>query len=317
MPGFIDSFKRQNFGPNDSMIASTAMHPLEASKRLNAWLQNQMNVGVGVPQYPTDEASIYATAPLDISRLQAAMNIAGLAETGSIPFAPKSAGGVLGTVAKISDDLPETEFSKAHKIAQSNAALPIEQGGLGLPPNNTAMDRAKAMGFGIDHKLYHGTTNSFPAFDTNNNLIWLSDDPSIASHYAENVRRHRALRNINADPNVLPVFIKSGKKVTVSDFKPGSNENGWFPDNLIDAIGLPEKTRRILTAAKEKGYDSVKITDMIDLGSDKTQNQYVVLSPNNLRSKFAAFDPMQHNSANILAAGLIGSLLLNSLEDKK
>ena len=37
--------------------------------------------------------------------------------------------------------------AKALKLAQERAALPIEQGGLGLPPNNTSMDRAKAMGF--------------------------------------------------------------------------------------------------------------------------------------------------------------------------
>lgn len=39
----------------------------------------------------------------------------------------------------------KTEFELAHELAQRNAALPIEQGGLGLPPNNTAMDRARAM----------------------------------------------------------------------------------------------------------------------------------------------------------------------------
>lgn len=40
---------------------------------------------------------------------------------------------------------PKTEFELAHELAQKNASLPIEQGGLGLPANNTAMDRARAM----------------------------------------------------------------------------------------------------------------------------------------------------------------------------
>ncbi len=40
--------------------------------------------------------------------------------------------------------LPETEFSMAHEIAQKNASLPVSEGGLGLPPNNTAIDRARA-----------------------------------------------------------------------------------------------------------------------------------------------------------------------------
>ena len=41
-------------------------------------------------------------------------------------------------------------------LAQQRAALPIEQGGLGLPANNTAADRAKAMGFDVE--AYRGTT---------------------------------------------------------------------------------------------------------------------------------------------------------------
>ena len=42
--------------------------------------------------------------------------------------------------------LLESDYSHAHKEAQKNAALPVEKGGLGLHKNNTAMDRANAMG---------------------------------------------------------------------------------------------------------------------------------------------------------------------------
>ena len=48
-----------------------------------------------------------------------------------------------------------TKFQLAHAEAQRNAALPVEQGGLELGPQNTAMERAKAMGFDTD--VYHGT----------------------------------------------------------------------------------------------------------------------------------------------------------------
>lgn len=48
---------------------------------------------------------------------------------------------------------------EALALAQQRAALPIEQGGLGLPPTNTAMDRAKAMGFDTD--VYHATPADF------------------------------------------------------------------------------------------------------------------------------------------------------------
>ena len=55
--------------------------------------------------------------------------------------------------------LLETPFDKAHKVAQENATKM-----LGLPPNNTAMDRARALGFYGD--WYHGSPNpDIKAFD--------------------------------------------------------------------------------------------------------------------------------------------------------
>ena len=47
--------------------------------------------------------------------------------------------------------------SEALALAQQRAALPVEKGGLGLPPNNTAADRAAAMGF--DDGFMHGSPN--------------------------------------------------------------------------------------------------------------------------------------------------------------
>jgi len=46
---------------------------------------------------------------------------------------------------------------EALRLAQERAALPVEQGGLGLPKDNTAMDRAKAMGFDLNNPQYHAT----------------------------------------------------------------------------------------------------------------------------------------------------------------
>ena len=55
----------------------------------------------------------------------------------------------------LGQEIPPTPYELAHAEAQRVAALPVEQGGLGLPPDNTAMDRARAMGFDTD--AYHGT----------------------------------------------------------------------------------------------------------------------------------------------------------------
>jgi len=48
--------------------------------------------------------------------------------------------------------------------AQKNAALPVEDGGLGLPANNSPLERAEAMGFDTDTDWYHGSTHDIHSF---------------------------------------------------------------------------------------------------------------------------------------------------------
>jgi len=57
----------------------------------------------------------------------------------------------------------KTPFEIAHDIAQKNA---VDM--LGLHPENTAMDRAKALGFDVDNPVYHGTTHNFSQFNKKN-----------------------------------------------------------------------------------------------------------------------------------------------------
>jgi len=59
---------------------------------------------------------------------------------------------------------PKTEFEILHDTAQRNAALPVEQGGLGLPANNTYIDRANAPGM-WPTDAYHGAFENIHKFD--------------------------------------------------------------------------------------------------------------------------------------------------------
>lgn len=58
---------------------------------------------------------------------------------------------------------PKTEFEILHDTAQKNAALPVKQGGLGLPANNTYIDRANAPGMWPDDG-YHGSMSNIKKF---------------------------------------------------------------------------------------------------------------------------------------------------------
>jgi hypothetical protein len=58
---------------------------------------------------------------------------------------------------------PSAPQMEALRLAQKRAALPIEQGGLGLPANNTPEQRAAAMGF--DRDTYHGSLRDIKKLD--------------------------------------------------------------------------------------------------------------------------------------------------------
>jgi len=155
---------------------------------------------------------------------------------------------------------PLTEFEQAHLTAQRNAALPVEKGGLGLPADNTAMDRARAMGFDVDNPVYHGTGANIDAFDpkllkeTSQYMkgVFTTDKPDIASNYGD---------------TVYPLVQKQG-------------------------YTLKDKRTDRASGKKPKEVDTIR---------DKDKNIIVTTKPENIRSRFAAFDPMQRQSSNLLA----------------
>jgi hypothetical protein len=101
---------------------------------------------------------------------------------------------------EISNKQKSAPRQEALDTAQRNAALPVEEGGLGLPKDNTPMDRARAMGFDTD--TLHGSPNpNIEAFDpmmaggnTGNafdNNIFATSSPESAGGYALNWKHYR------------------------------------------------------------------------------------------------------------------------------
>lgn len=165
---------------------------------------------------------------------------------------------------------------------------------LGLPENNTAMDRARALGF-KDEGLMHGTTNDFQAFSGPRD-VYATDSPQIADIYATATGRHKALREVNAGPNVIPLMSRGGR-LEVSDFREGGG--GWMRENLSDKLGVELPRRGYWKSLPDHGYQSAKV-EMDDLGG--RQQQYIFPDPKVLRSRFAAFDPARVNENDLLGA---------------
>lgn len=95
LQGLLDTLDAQSFRPGDSLIVSTVNHPVDAVGHGLNWLTNQVNTAAGIPdQYDNPTPWL---APSPEQQLQAAGNVAGLAQLGAFPFAPASKGGTVGT----------------------------------------------------------------------------------------------------------------------------------------------------------------------------------------------------------------------------
>jgi hypothetical protein len=160
-------------------------------------------------------------------------------------------------------------------LAQQRAALPVEQGGLGLRAGNTAEQRAKAMGF--DMETYHGTNApDIRSIDVNKSRsdvqympgFFTADNPNLAQNYGD---------------IVMPLLQKKG--TTILD-------------------------RR---AARQSGQE----VPMLDTVYDKEKGILVTNNPENIRSRFAAFDPFRRSAAVAATMGAAAPDLLAAQQDEE
>jgi len=183
--------------------------------------------------------------------------------------------------------ISQKEMERRLKTAQKKAAKPIEDGGLGLPPDNTAMDRAAIM---FPEEGYHGTNELFPYFDPENvdksrvndatgKLgVWISETPEVANEFA--------FRKGEQGAQVVPLRVRSAGKVGTLDIPPG--------------IGNLEMAAT-LSNAQDAGYDLIKLNNYTSPKGLKQQKIKLARNPNQVRSRFAAFDPEKIDSSDIMA----------------
>lgn len=224
--------------------------------------------------------------------------------------------GFAGTIKGVG----KTPFEIAHEVAQKNAALPASEGGLGLPANNTAIDRAKAMEFDVTNPLYYGSQNNILSFDPSKIGSRFdysfghhtTTSPNEASVYADSLTN--AAENFNPKAK-LSIPVTEGANVMKLY---GRTENPLriktdYPAASMEAdIQRSEIIEKLWNARKANNpYDSV----IIDAKNNKN---FIALKPELLRSPNAAFDPFRRNEADILAGLLaVPATQLMQPEEKK
>jgi hypothetical protein len=250
-----------------------------------------------------------------------------------------------GRVDPRSDEAIERSLDLAGMMALSATAAPrgaLGSGAVrraarpGLPMDEASrMARAREMGFG-DTEYYHGTRSDFGEFgriDGGNaygNGYYFTKDPAEGSQYATGEGVNRITVEGDAGPNVMPVKLNIQKpfptrgviskediaaiEKAVNDiapdgpiFKPGELAKTFdrdYPangDNVMYQIPSWAQSHAIRAA----GFD----------GMD-TPMGTVAFKPSQIRSRFAAFDPANRGSSDILASmapigiGTVGALPL-------
>jgi hypothetical protein len=196
----------------------------------------------------------------------------------------------------------KTDFEVKQLTAQRNAALPIAEGGLGLPVNNTAMDRANAMGYTTP--AYHGTKDS--KLQKLNDLFYSAENPTLANEYAKGKSDKFAKGS-----NTIPLLVNLGKNKQLNTA--GEYEYQFMKSQ--DNVDMGEDPYYWYN----EGYDSATHS-LPEYPKDST---YLNFNPQDVRSRFAAFDPMRRNEADILAGVAplaVGSLLglntYNNMQEK-
>ena len=184
-----------------------------------------------------------------------------------------------------------TQYELAHKTAQRNAALPIEQGGLGLHSENTAHDRAKAMGF--DTLAYHGTDNIFNKFDSKkigaNHIdsidggFFFSQNENTASRYGKHVNQFLLKKDNDYE---IPTPIINHK----------FEDPNYPTKDYYNPIDTYDKNNAdILHQVRFKDHTSITVKGF------KNDNLSVMFKPHHIRSIHAAFDPMRKHESDLLA----------------
>lgn len=202
------------------------------------------------------------------------------------------------------------------------SAFSSQRGAVGVKdlPMDEASRMERARGMGNTTTAYHGGYKDISSLN-DNEIFWASEKPSLANEYAVSNPL------IEGGENVIPVMVNKGKTVSFrhaeqrkpirevmadalnqSDVPPtGREKELWealenkFGDEPRSLYEFWYDSPELVEYFKGLGFDSIEVAEKANM-KDATIG---VLSPSNVRSKFAKFDPAKKDSANLLDSRLL------------
>jgi hypothetical protein len=178
----------------------------------------------------------------------------------------------------------------AHATAQKNAAEM-----LGLHPENTAMERAKAMGFNLDKPVYHGTNADIQSMNvagkgkTSGAGAFVTNNPLVAETYVSGIG--------TPGGNIMPLLVKDKDLLTTN--ARGKNWSDIWTDLLsvkgsnkkysLDDLGLDKHsattTDELGMIANELGKKGITIKNVKDVGP----NSHIFRAKEYLQNKYGEY----------------------------
>ena len=208
-------------------------------------------------------------------------------------------------------------------LAQQRAALPVSEGGLGLPAGNTAEQRAAAMGFNTD--AYHGTnTSNITKFDLGKSNrgegISVALTPENAQAYGNITYPLKVNQQKIFDPTNKDQFneLKSYVENLIQKQKPYDKDSlSFYPftsKKVLENLTNPQtgsyylENELISKSLQDLGYAG-------SIGMESGKSQLKMFDPDLIRSRFAAFDPFRRSAAIAATMGVAApDLLANELD---
>lgn len=168
-------------------------------------------------------------------------------------------------------------------LAQQRAALPVSEGGLGLPANNTPEMRAAAMGF--DTPVYHATDVDFTSINPSvkgkyGAGVYTATTPKYAEIYAQ-----------GENARTLPLMARG--KLASDDERIAIADQMLEQYQAKEGMDVPLWKKMTKEELANRGYTGVSI------GKER-----LIFNPSDLRSRFAAFDPFRKDVATATAMGV-------------